>query len=260
MERARIREYHVEYRWIESLASGGSTLVFLHEGLGSVSLWRDFPDVLCARTRCRGFVYSRRGHGGSDPLEARSAWYIHEEALLALPPLLEAVRIDDAILVGHSDGGSIALIATGAGRVTPRALILEAPHVLVEEVTLDGIRRTRERYATTDLRDRLARHHGTVDALFERWSGVWLSPEFRSWNIEAYAARVTCPTLVIQGRDDEYGTTRQVDLVAAAVGGPCETLILDDCGHTPHADQRNAVERAMADFIAGVLRGRGAGE
>jgi pimeloyl-ACP methyl ester carboxylesterase len=248
----RVDGYRLEYRWTGPPPGQRPTLVFLHEGLGSVSLWRDFPDAVCDRTGCSGLVYSRAGHGASDPLrEPRSASFMHHEALVVLPQVLQAFQIEDAILVGHSDGASIAIIAAGDDAVRPRALILAAPHVFVEELTVDSIRSTAGRYRTTDLRGRLARHHGAgVDTLFDDWTRVWLSPEFRSWNIEHSLGRVNCPTLVIQGEDDEYGTRRQVEAIAGALGERCEVLMLPDCHHAPHADQRAAVEDAMVEFIS----------
>jgi pimeloyl-ACP methyl ester carboxylesterase len=247
----RISGYRLEHRWIGPPPGGRPTLVFLHEGLGSVSLWRDFPDAVANRTGCGALVYSRAGHGASDPRpEPRSPCFMHDEALVVLPEVLRATQIEDAILVGHSDGASIAIIATGMGAVAPRALILEAPHVFVEELTIESISRTADRYRSTDLRDRLARHHGAnVDTLFEDWTRVWLSPEFAAWNIEACLAGVNRPTLVIQGEGDEYGTPAQVNAIATALGQSCEALILPDCRHTPHVDQRAAVEDAMVRFV-----------
>jgi pimeloyl-ACP methyl ester carboxylesterase len=253
----RIDGYRLEYRWMGPAAGNRPTLVFLHEGLGSVSLWRDFPDAVCERTGCGGLVYSRAGHGTSDPrLEPRSPCFMHDEALVVLPQVLKASEIDDPILIGHSDGASIAIIGTGTGAVAPRGLILEAPHVFVEDLTVDSIRRTAGRYRTTDLRQRLARHHGTgVDALFDDWTRVWLSPEFRSWNIESCLPGVNRPTLVIQGEDDEYGSRAQVEAIARALGENCEVAMLPDCRHTPHADQRASVEDAMVTFIARLIPG-----
>lgn len=250
----RIDGYRLEHRWIGAAPGDRPTLVFLHEGLGSVSLWRDFPDAVCERSGCAGLVYSRAGHGTSDArVEARSSCFMHDDALVVLPRVLETAAVRDAILVGHSDGASIAIIATGMGAVAPRALILEAPHVFVEELTIDSIRRTASRYRSTDLRDRLARHHGAnVDALFEDWTGVWLSPEFATWNIEACLKGIDRPTLVIQGEDDEYGTPEQVKAIERALGTNCDVLMLADCRHAPHVDQRAATEDAMVRFIARV--------
>ena len=248
----RIDGYRLEYRWLGPPPGTRPTLVFLHEGLGSVSLWRDFPDAVCERTGCGGLVYSRAGHGSSDPLRGpRSPCFMHDEAKVVLPQVLRACQIENAILIGHSDGASIAIIATGTGVVTPRALILEAPHVFVEALTIDSIRRTADRYRTTDLRDRLARHHpGGVDSLFDDWTRVWLSAEFRAWNIEACLPGVNRQTLVIQGENDEYGTRAQVDVIASALGENCEILTLPDCRHTPHADRRATVEtRWSGSFV-----------
>jgi pimeloyl-ACP methyl ester carboxylesterase len=250
----QVAGHRMEYEWIGSSASDGPTLVFLHEGLGSVSLWRDFPAALCRRTRCSGLVYSRWGHGASDPLDGpRTVRFMHEEALVVLPALLEAFGIRRPILIGHSDGGSIALIYEGSRIGESAGLILEAPHVFVEELTVKSIARIKALYESSDLRSRLARHHGErVDPLFRAWTGVWLSPEFASWNIEEYLPGVLAPTLILQGLDDEYGTEKQVDAIVRILGPRCETIMLPACGHAPHVDQRNAAEGAMAAFVARV--------
>jgi pimeloyl-ACP methyl ester carboxylesterase len=212
------------------------TLVLLHEGLGSLSAWRDFPAELAAATGNAALVFSRAGYGQSPPKPG--PWpvsFMHDEAAaLALG--------DDVILVGHSDGASIALLYAAARPV--RALVLEAPHVFVEDKTVASIARLGD-----EVRARLARHHARADALFAAWRGVWLSPEFRAWNIEALLPRVRVPTLVIQGADDEYGTVAQVEAVRRQLGGPCETLMLPDCGHAPHRDQPARTLAAMSDFI-----------
>ena len=245
----------LEYRWIEGHAP---PLVFLHEGLGSVSTWRDVPDVLATRTGCAALVYSRHGHGASEPPPApRGVRFMHDEATSVLPELLETHDIRDPILIGHSDGGSIALIYAGSvpsgSTRTPRGLVLLAPHVFVEDCSIESIMRMRERYATTDLRERLAVHHGdNVDAAFRGWNDVWLDPAFRNWNIEEYLGEITCPVLVIQGEDDEYGTRRQVDVIAAQVGGPVEVDLLPRCGHAPHRDHRELVLKRIASFIERV--------
>jgi len=229
----QVAGHRLEYEWIGSRASGGPTLVFLHEGLGSVSLWRDFPAALCRRTSCSGLVYSRWGHGASDPLDA--------------------FGIRRPILVGHSDGGSIALIYEGSRIGQSAGLILEAPHVFVEDLTVKSIARIETLYEQSDLRSRLARYHGErVDPLFRAWTGVWLSPEFRSWNIEEYLPGVLAPTLILQGLDDEYGTEKQVETIARILGERCESLMLPACGHTPHMGQRSTAEAAMAAFVARV--------
>ncbi|HEY7189532.1 MAG TPA: alpha/beta hydrolase [Vicinamibacterales bacterium] len=225
--------------------------MFLHEGLGSITRWRDFPAALCARMGWGGLVYNRRGYGGSDPLRPPlPVQFMHHEALDVLPRVLEAFGIARPVLFGHSDGASIALIYAGSYPGSPAALILEAPHVCVEPVTVASIAAIRDSYRSTDLRARLERHHGTnVDVLFDSWAELWLSDEFRRWNIEEYLRAITAPTLVIQGNDDEYGTTRQVEAVAAGASGRVETHLLDGCRHSPHVDQREAVEEAAVRFL-----------
>ena len=241
----------LEYAWHGPPPSGAPTMVFLHEGLGSISQWREFPAELCARLGCGGLVYNRSGHGRSDTLtRPRSTDFMHNEAIEVLPQLIHIFEIRRPILVGHSDGASIALIYAGSGAGDPYALILEAPHIFVEDVTVTRIAELRDLYRTTDLRTKLARHHGAnVDPLFQYWTDVWLRPEFRAWNIESYLPEVTCPTLVIQGKQDEYGTDRQVNALLDALGGRCEGIMLDRCGHAPHLDQRTTVADLMVRFV-----------
>jgi pimeloyl-ACP methyl ester carboxylesterase len=235
---------------------GAPTLVLLHEGLGSVAMWRDFPAKLAAATGCPLAVYSRYGYGGSDPFAAAlEPNYMHDEALVALPELRRALGLDDIVLVGHSDGASIALIHAGSGRWQVRALILEAAHVFVENVSVAGIEQARIAYRTADLRQRLARYHRDVDGAFLGWNDAWLNPAFRAWSIAAYLPGVACPVLAIQGAQDEYGTLAQIAAIERGVTGPVETLVLDDCKHSPHRDQEAAVLAAMAGFIARIGRG-----
>jgi pimeloyl-ACP methyl ester carboxylesterase len=242
----------LEYRWIGPTRSGAPPLVFLHEGLGSAALWRDFPERLAARTGSGALVYSRYGFGASDPLrEPRGPDYLEREALDALPEVLGELDIDDPVLIGHSDGATIALIHAAAGRAV-RGLVLEAPHVFVEEETIRGIRQARAAYENEDLRERLGRWHTDVDATFRGWADVWLMPGFRSWNIEGALGRVRCPVLVIQGEDDPYGTTAQVEAIARGTSGRVETLVLAGCGHAPHAEEPEVVLDGMARFVAGV--------
>jgi pimeloyl-ACP methyl ester carboxylesterase len=240
----------LEHRFISPPpgASPDGTLVFLHEGLGSVSTWRDFPDALAQRTRRGALIYSRCGHGASPPLTSpRSVRFMHDEGLNVLPSLLARFAIDQPILIGHSDGGSIAIIY--AGTRLPRALVLLAPHVFVEDCSVESITRMRTLYETTDLRPRLARHHADVDGAFYGWNDVWLDPAFRSWNIEEYLPAITCPVLVIQGENDEYGTRRQVEAIAAQVGGRVETLMLPECGHAPHREAPDVLTDRIAEFL-----------
>ena len=226
------------------------TLVWLHEGLGSAELWRDVPDAVSARSGLGSFVYSRRGYGHSDPVSVpRPLTYMHEEGRV-LPAVLDAAGIDQAILVGHSDGGSIALLAAAAVPDRVRALVLEAPHVFCEDISVRSIEEARTAYLTGDLRARLARFHDDVDGAFWGWNRAWLDPGFRAWNIEAVLPRITVPTLVIQGEQDPYGTLAQVDAVERGLAGPVTRCILPDCGHSPHRDRRDAVLDAIATFVA----------
>jgi pimeloyl-ACP methyl ester carboxylesterase len=247
----------LEARWIGPAPEAAPTLVFLHEGLGSASLWRDFPDRLAGETGCGALVYSRAGYGRSDPAPLpRPVGFMHDEAAILAEVLAEA-GVREAILVGHSDGASIALIFAGsAGRAgtSPiprlRGLILEAPHVFTEPHGLASIAKIGEAYRTTDLRERLARHHGAnVDVAFRGWNDVWLSPEFRAWNLEAFLPAIRTPILILQGEDDEYGTWRQVEAIARQSGGPVEALALPACGHSPHRERPDLVLPAMARFV-----------
>ena len=244
----------LEYAWHGPPPAQAPTLVFLHEGLGSISQWRNFPAELCSRLGCGALVYNRCGHGRSDSLTGpRSPGFMHDEAITVLPRLLEVFEIRRPILVGHSDGASIALIHAGSGAGDPFALILEAPHVFVEDVTVARIAELRDLYRTSDLRTKLARHHGAnVDTLFQYWTEVWLRPAFRAWNIEDYLPDVKCPALIIQGKQDEYGTDRQMNTLVAALGGRCEGIMLDHCGHAPHTDQRAKVEDIIVRFVRGL--------
>lgn len=225
------------------------TLVFLHEGLGSVSMWRGFPQQLVDITGLPGLVYSRYGHGQSEPLhEPRDIDYQHVEARKALPELLGNLGIASPLLFGHSDGASIALMF-GALRESPAAgLILLAPHVRVEQITVDGIAAAREAFRTGDLRQRLSRYHVDVDSTFTGWNDIWLDPRFRDWNIEACLPQIACPILAIQGKDDEYGTLEQIRIISRLA--PRVVLLeLDHCGHSPHRDQPAAVLEASRSFV-----------
>ena len=247
---ATIAGQRLEVERIAGTGAGAPTLVFLHEGLGSVALWRDFPAKLAARTGAPALVYSRRGYGQSDRLAApRAVGYMHDEALVVLPALLSELGIAEPILIGHSDGASIALIHAGSGRWPVRALILEAPHVFVEDVTVASIEQARIAFRTTDLGKRLARYHGDADHAFWGWNDIWLDPAFRSWNIEDCLPGVHCPVLAIQGADDEYGTLAQLDAIERGVSGPFDRLVLASCKHSPHRDQEAATLDAMARFI-----------
>lgn len=241
----------LEYERIAARNEPTPTLVFLHEGLGSVALWRDFPARVAAATGCAALVYSRYGYGRSERLAApRNPRYMHEEALETLPALLAALGISEPILIGHSDGASIALIHAGARRWTVRGAILEAPHVFVEDVTVAGVAAAKEAWRTGDLRQRLARYHDDVDGAFGGWCDIWLDPDCRAWTIEEDLPHVRCPVMVIQGEGDEYGTEAQLQAIKSQAGGPVELLLMPQCGHTPHRDQEEATLAAMRRFVA----------
>ena len=228
--------------------------MFLHEGLGSVALWRDFPARLLRATGYNGLVYSRAGYGNSQPLKrSRSPHYMHEEALEVLPRVLEQHGIVRPILFGHSDGGSIALIFAGDGRWEVDALILEAPHVFVEEVSVQGNAGARAAYETGALRERLSRYHADVDGAFYGWNDIWLHPDFRDWNIEASLRAIAVPMLLIQGAADEYGSFAQADAIRAGVRAAHVTeLRIADCGHAPHGEDPGAVIAASTEFLAAL--------
>jgi pimeloyl-ACP methyl ester carboxylesterase len=242
----------LETLWLAPSNPGAPTIVMLHEGLGSIALWRDFPHALAARTGCGVLVYSRYGHGESDiQTEKRPINFMHHEGEVVLPELLDKLAIARPILLGHSDGGSIALVFAGHYPDRARALILEAPHVFVEDLSVASIAAAKTRYETTDLRSRLGCYHANVDATFWAWNNVWLDPQFRSWNIEAYLNSIRCPILCLQGEGDEYGTRAQVDAILTKVSG-AELVMLSQCGHSPHRDQRETTLEKMAEFVAKI--------
>ena len=248
----RIGDMELEYVWAGDEKSDGRRLVFLHEGLGSAALWKGFPDAVTRATRTRALVYSRQGYGRSSVVrQPRTPDYMHREALEVLPRLLCELGIERPILIGHSDGASIALIHTASRPVT--GLVLLAPHIFVEELSLASIRAARETYLATDLPQRMARHHSDPDATFWGWNGIWLSDAFRDWNIEDCLSRIHCPVLVIQGRQDEYGTVAQVDAIADQVAGPVETVLLDRCNHAPHLQQPARTLSAAAAFVSSLV-------
>jgi pimeloyl-ACP methyl ester carboxylesterase len=226
---------------------GRRAVVLLHEGLGSVGLWRDFPTALAEASGRRMIAFSRFGHGRSDPPpHPRTPAFFETEADEVLPELLRALDVTEPLLVGHSDGASIALIH--AGRHPTAGIALLAPHVFVEDVTIAAIREAREAFDSGVLRERMARHHDDPDAAFHGWCDVWLDPAFRDWSLEVEAAAVTAPALLIQGADDPYGTLDQLDRIQARVRGPVQRLVVTG-GHSPHLDQPQAVVDAIAAFV-----------
>jgi pimeloyl-ACP methyl ester carboxylesterase len=244
-----VQGHRLEVRTIPGTDADAPTLVFLHEGLGSVSMWRDFPDKAASATGCPAVVYSRYGYGQSEVLRGpRAVDYMHVEALEVLPELLERLGIGAPVLVGHSDGGSIALIYA-AMNDSVRGLVVMAPHVFVEDISVKSIAEAKTAFEGTDLAQKLGRYHADAAKTFRGWNDIWLDPDFRSWNIEEVLPRIHCPVLAIQGFDDEYGTMAQLDAIAAQIGGPIELLRLADCRHSPHRDQPAVVLEAMVSFI-----------
>lgn len=225
--------------------------MFLHEGLGSVALWKYFPAQLVAATGCPALVYSRYGYGKSDRLsQAREAGYMHREALDVLPQVLDQLGIVAPVLIGHSDGASIALIHAGAGKRSVRGVVAMAPHVFVEDLSVRSIAAAKTTFERGDLAEKLGRYHDDVGSTFRGWSEIWLHPDFRRWNIEDVLPGVRCPLLLIQGEDDQYGTVAQVEAIARQVSGPVQTVMLPDCAHAPHqSQQKDATIAAIARFL-----------
>ena len=261
------RSIEVEYRWTNATEEGSSLtaaqrassptpiMVFLHEGLGSVSMWKDFPNQLCKALGLRGLVYSRPGYGNSTPRPSDERWqpdFMHRQAFEVLPAFLGALAITPAdqpiYLFGHSDGGSISLLYAARHSQSLAGIVVAAPHIMVEDITVENIQKAREAYRTTDLKQRLARHHADPDSAFWGWNQIWLDPRFTKWSIEDALPSISCPVLAIQGVDDEYGTMIQIDGIAARL--PQTTLVkLAQCRHSPHKDQPNQVITAVRRFI-----------
>lgn len=247
----KVGGHSLEYQIFPAHQINRPTLVLLHEGLGSVAMWRDFPARLAAATGCRTLVYSRYGYGESDVLDAPFATdFMHREAREALPELLAALDIRKPVLVGHSDGASIALLHAGDGRFEVAGLVVMAPHCFVEDISIRSIEAAKVAFETTDLPARLGKYHRDVRRTFYGWNDIWLNPEFRSWNIEDCLPQILCPVLAIQGEDDEYGTMAQIEAIAAgATAAPdVELLKLADCRHSAHKDQPLAVIEAINRF------------
>ena len=243
----------LEYCWHGPDPDQAPSLVFLHEGLGCVELWKDFPAQVAETTGCGVLVYSREGYGRSDPVTLpRPLNYMHHEALEVLPKVLDEAGLRQVVLVGHSDGGSIALIHGGSVRdLRVRGIVTLAAHVFNEDVCIASIRAARKAFENGDLRARLARYHGAnVDCAFWGWNRAWLDPDFAAWNIEAYLSAIRVPLLAIQGEDDEYGTLRQIEAIREQAGGPVEARLLADCRHSPQHDQPQAALLAIQRFVA----------
>lgn len=254
MKHILVNGLRLEYLDIAARQGNRPTLLLLHEGLGSVAMWRQFPEKLAAITGCRTIVYSRAGYGGSQPSpHPRTPRYLHREAEENLPALLAALGLDRPVLIGHSDGGSIALIFASAFPAVPLGVAVMAPHEFIEAETLAGIRAARIVWTTTDWPQKLARFHADAEQVFRDWSDTWLKTEFRDWSIEAGLSRIRCPVLAMQGLDDEYATLRQIEAIAEQVP-ESQLLKLPDCGHSPHRDQEAAVLVALEGFIRNLDR------
>lgn len=230
-------------------------LVFLHDSLGSIRLWRDFPTRLAQAVGCHALVYDRRGYGESSAFGAapRTVRYLEEETL-TVAAVLRAAGVGQCVLVGHSDGGTLALLTAAHEPAQVAAVVTIGAHVFVEDVTLAGIRQAQHQFSTTDLPQRLARYHGPrTEPLFRAWADTWLHPDFRSWNIEHYLPRVQCPVLVVQGEADEYGTPAQVAAIVGQVAGPAQAALLPGLGHTPHRQQPDKVLWLTTAFLQETL-------
>ncbi len=245
----------IEHQWLGRERRGAPLMVFLHEGLGSVAMWRDFPQRLVDALGWRGLVYSRPGYGHSTPCLPDEAWapdFMHHQARAVLPALLQALDIDTAQdrpwLFGHSDGASIALLNAAAFPSQAAGLVVLAPHIFVENVSIANIGRAREAYVGGALKDSLAKYHADPDSAFWGWNDIWLNPAFRDWTIERELATITCPLLAVQGLDDEYGTLAQIHGIAERVP-QTKQLELPDCGHSPHRDQPGQVIAAARHFV-----------
>jgi len=247
--------HRLEYKFLRPDGSSatnaaGPTLVFLHEGLGCTARWKSFPDMVVKATGCPALVYSRVGYGKSDRLtEPREVDYLHREALTTLPEVLDQLDIRNSVLIGHSDGASIATIHAGSGVQPVRALVLIAPHVFVEELAVTSIREARNAFASTDLQTRLARYHDDPVSTFRGWNDIWLHPDFLRWNIEEYLPGIHCPVLLIQCEDDPYGTLSQIDTIVRQAGGSVESCILSEGAHSPHLSQKDKTASAIGRFI-----------
>jgi len=239
----------IEVERIDVGRGSAAPVVMLHEGLGSVAMWKDFPHRVAHAVNRDVLVYSRAGYGRSSPaMLPRGVRYMHDEALIVLPRLLDAYGIERPILLGHSDGASIALIHAGSADRTVAGLALMAPHVVVEDVSIASIAAAKVAWSATGLRARLARYHDDVDGAFTGWNDIWLHPDFRAWNIEGHVRGVRCPILAIQGEDDEYGTMDQVERIER-LAPDVDLVRLADCRHSPHRDQPDAVLEALVRFV-----------
>jgi pimeloyl-ACP methyl ester carboxylesterase len=250
------KSIRLEYQWVAPDQTDRPLMVFLHEGLGSIAMWKDWPQRLCTASGCRGLVFSRYGYGFSTERPKDEKWpitYLHDQARSVVPALFEQLSIDTAakppILFGHSDGATIALLYAAAFPGKTTGIIVAAPHIFVEDVTVQGIEQARQAYLNTDMREKLQRYHSNPDSAFWAWNDAWLNPSFRGWNIESQIEAIACPVLALQGVDDEYATLEQIHGIKKRVPQTL-TLAIPGCGHSPHKDQPAIVTQAVIDFLA----------
>ena len=255
----RVGDFDLEYRMVGPSPVEAPTIVMLHEGLGSAALWGDFPDRLQAATGTGVFIYSRPGYGASSPVPLpRPLDYMHREALDVLPELLDGIGFRRGLLVGHSDGASIAAIYAGGvedHRLCGLALL--APHFVVENVSIASIGKIKTAYENSDLKAKLARWHENVDNAFYGWNGAWLDPNFRDWDISHYLAYIRAPVVIVQGKADQYGTIRQVEIAQDECSCPVEVTLLEGTGHSPHREAPEPTLRAISEFARTVLQTKG---
>ena len=245
----RGKPLQLEYQWLGNTAAANPVIVFLHEGLGSLAMWKDYPALLCDALGFKGLVFSRYGYGRSMPKPADERWpvgFMHAQAHEVLPALFDALGVSRPWLFGHSDGASIALLH--AAKFEVAGVVAVAPHIFVEDLSIDSIEKARDAYAHTGLKQRLARYHDDPDSAFRGWNDVWLAPAFRSWNIEAELLSINAPLLAVQGADDEYGTLEQIRGIARALPST-RLVVIPHCGHSPHRDQPGVLTRHVAEFI-----------
>jgi len=243
----------IELKVISHKKNNLEPIIFLHEGLGSVSLWKDWPLKVALATKRDAIIYSRIGMGNSSPLkDKRKINYMHVEAIEILPKIIKFLNINNPILFGHSDGASIALIYAGSG-FNSKALILEAPHVFVEEISIQGAKYAKKMWNNNNLKDKLQKYHSDVDGAFNGWCNAWTSKGFKKWNIEEFLSNITVPTMLIQGKNDEYGTMKQVNIIENKISGISNKLEIDKCGHSPHVDYPDLITKKIIYFINNFL-------
>lgn len=249
------RDVRIEYQWLAPERTAAPLLIFLHEGLGSLSMWKDFPATLCQALGCRGLVYSRPGYGRSTPRAPDEVWgvdFMHRQALEVLPALLDSLNLNATQpppwLIGHSDGASIALLYAAHYPARCAGVVALAPHIVGEDLSFASIEKVRGAYLSTDLRQRLSKYHDDPDSAFFGWNRIWLHPEFKKWSITDEIASIACPVLALQGLDDEYGTMEQLHGIQRRVP-QTEVLGLPRCGHAPQREQPQQVITAVAEFF-----------